>query len=398
MEVQSYYQFQEAIRLEEVRFSPIRTMIDKVNALKKEGLNVISFVAGEPDFNTPTSIKNATIKALEDNFTHYGSNHGYPLLCEQISAMFEKETGACYHPATEILVTCGGAEAINHALLATINPGDEVIIFSPSFVNYENLVRLCGGIVVSVPLKAENQFQIDLSETKSHLTDKTKMIILNNPCNPTGAVYTYDTLQGLASIVKEHGLLLFSDEIYSRLTYDVPFYSIAAFPEIREQSIILGGFSKTYAMTGWRLGYLLTDKLLFPSLLKIHQYSTTCCPTFLQVGLANAMSLPETEDAVMQMLTTFHERRNCMLELLRPITALSCVVPNGAFYLFVDVSGSGLNGLEFADRLLLEQQVATVPGIGFGTEYHNYVRFSYATSTEQIMEGMRRLKIFTDSI
>lgn len=398
MEQNRNFTFQEAKRLEEVRFSPIRSMIDKVAALRKEGKNVISFVAGEPDFNTPAAIKEATISALNQNFTHYGSNHGYPLLCEKISELFYLDTGAVYEPSTEVLVTCGGAEAINHALLATINPGDEVIIFTPSFVNYENLVRLCGGTVVAIPLKAENRFQIDLEETMAHINSNTKMIILNNPCNPTGSVYTKETLTGLAALVQKHELLLFSDEIYSKLTYDTPFTSIATFPEIRKQSIILGGFSKTYAMTGWRLGYLLADKELFPSLLKIHQYTSTCCPTFLQVGLANSITLPDTVSEVNHMIATFKDRRNLMMSMLQKITTLNCVTPNGAFYLFIDVSATGLTGQDFADRLLKEQLVATVPGIGFGKEFGNFIRLSYATSTENIAEGMKRLQDFVVSL
>ncbi len=398
MEQNAEFGFREALRLQKVRFSPIRNMIDKTTALKKKGRDVISFVAGEPDFATPAPIKDATITALNQNYTHYGSNHGYPLLCEKISRFFYEDTGITYDPAIEILITCGGAEAINHTILATVNPGDEVIIYTPSFVNYENMVTLCGGKVVSIPLKAENQFQINLAETEKNITRRTKMIIVNNPCNPTGTVYTRETLQGLAGLVKKYGLLLFADEIYNKLAYDFPFTSIAAFPEIRKQSIILGGFSKTYAMTGWRLGYLLTDASLFPSLLKVHQYATTCCPTFLQVGLANAIDLPDTVSEVKSMVKTYEKRRNCMLSMLSQINTLHCVKPNGAFYLFIDVSATGLGGQTFADKLLKEQLVAVVPGEGFGKDFYHFIRLSYAVSTQSIVAGMDRIRTFVEHL
>lgn len=383
-----------ADRLTDVGFSPIRTMIDKVNALKEEKQDVISFVAGEPDFHTPMPIKEATIQALLENQTHYGSNRGNLMLRKKISARFLQETGVYYQPHDEILITNGGAEGINHALLSCINPGDEVIIFSPSFINYENLVQLCGGVIVSIPLKAENNFQIDPIETESHITCKTKMIILNNPCNPTGTVYTKETLSILCEIACRYNVILFSDEIYSKLTYDVPFYSIASFPNMKERSIILSGFSKTYAMTGWRLGYLLTDSRLYSSLLKVHQYASTCCPTFTQIGLAKALDLPETEQEVAHMLSEFKERRDLIISLLDTIPKLHYVKPAGAFYVFVDVSETGLDGQSFANALLEKQLVGSVLGTAFGTTYTSYIRLSYATSKENIKKGMQRIQSF----
>lgn len=383
-----------ADRLKNVGFSQIRTMIDKMNTLREEKKDVVSFVAGEPDFNTPLPIKEATMDALLKNYTHYGSNRGDLLLRKKISSQFLEETGIYYRPEDEILITSGGAEGINHALLSCINPGDEVIIFSPSFVNYENLVHLCGGIVISIPLKAENNFQIDPVETESHISNNTKMIILNNPCNPTGAVYTKKTLSRLCEISFRYNIILFSDEIYGKLTYDASFCSISSFPNMKERSIILGGFSKTYAMTGWRLGYLLTDARLYSSLLKVHQYASTCCPTFTQMGLAKALDLPETTQEVSYMLSEFRNRRDLIISLLDTIPKLHYVKPDGAFYVFVDVSETGLDGQSFANALLEQQLVGSVPGTAFGTSYTSYVRLSYATSMENIKKGMQRIQNF----
>lgn len=387
-----------AARLSEVSFSAIRVVMDKVRALREAGRDVVPLVAGEPDFNTPEAIKEATVQALRQNHTHYGSNRGEPALRRKIAALLERESGVSYDPETEILVTCGGAEAINHALLGTIDPGDEVILFSPAFVSYENLVRLCGGIVVDIPLRRENGFQIDLAEAEAHITERTKMIVINNPCNPTGVVYSRAVLSGLAALACKYNLLVFTDEIYSRLTYGVPFLSMASFPGMRERTILLGGFSKTYAMTGWRLGYLAADKRLTTQLLKLHQYSTTSEPTFLQIGLANAVDSPETCREVEEMIAEFSARRALLLAGLDGIPPLRYVRPDGAFYVFLDVSGTGLTGEEFAARLLEEQLVGTVPGIGLGRACGDFIRLSYATSRENIAEGLKRIGEFVRSL
>jgi aspartate/methionine/tyrosine aminotransferase len=390
--------FAGAERMDSTSSSLIRVMLDKVRAMKDAGKTVIPLVAGEPDFNTPEPIKKATISALEANFTHYGSNRGMPELREKISKILERDMEVHYDPATEILVTCGGAEAINNALLSTISPGDEVIIFSPAFVSYENLVHLAGGTVVSLPLKEENGFQIDLSETEAHITNRTRMIILNNPCNPTGVAYHREILEGLAKLACKYDLLVFSDEIYDRLTYDEPFCSMASFPGMRERALIMCGFSKTYAMTGWRLGYLAVDKRHMDYILKFHQYSTTCCPTFLQIGLANSVDLPETETAVKEMQNKFKERRKLIMEQLDKIPQIHYVRPSGAFYVFIDVSDTGLSGQEFSERLLEEKLVGTVPGIGLGKECGDFVRLSYATSNENILEATNRMADFVKSL
>ncbi|MFT8888216.1 MAG: pyridoxal phosphate-dependent aminotransferase [Ethanoligenens sp.] len=388
--------FAGAHRLEDMSISLIRIVMDKAKAMADAGAPVVPFVAGEPNFNTPEPIKEAAIQAILENHTHYTSNRGLPALRACIARQMQADTGLRYDPETEIVVTSGGAEAINNALIAMLDPGDEVIVFSPAFINYENVARICGASVIHIPLKKENDFQIDVDEVRARLTPKTKMIVMNNPCNPTGVLYTKETLEQFSKLIVENNLLAFSDEIYSRLTYDgQSFYSLVSFPGMRERTIVMNGFSKTYAMTGWRIGYLCADKRMMPHMMKVHQYSTTCSPTFIQVGLAKAMEAPETKRAVDDMVAAFAQRRRLILDGLHTIPQLDFVTPRGAFYVFVDVSGTGLSGEEFSNRLLEKTYVATVPGIGLGKECVDFVRFSYATSDENIIEGIKRLRTFT---
>lgn len=396
---QAYDIFAGAKRLREVSFSPIRIVLDKAADMRAAGKNIIPFIAGEPDFDTPEDIKAATIAAITNNFTHYGSNRGLPRLRKAIADKLAEEAGLSYNPETEVLVTSSGAEAINNALIATLDAGDEVIVFTPAFVNYENLVHLCGATVVGIALKAENGFQPDVEEVRARITPRTKMIILNNPCNPTGVVYSEEVLAGLAGLCIEHNLLAFSDEIYSTLTYDgVKFHAMAGFPGMRERTITMNGFSKAYAMTGWRLGYLAADVRLIRHILKVHQYSTTCSPTFIQVGLADAINTPGTRKAVADMVAAFADRRRVLLAGLDKIPKLRYTRPDGAFYVFVDVSGTGLSGDEFASRLLEEHLVATVPGSGLGSGCDNFIRLSFATSTENILAGLKELADFTAAL
>lgn len=380
--------------IQRVEASPIRAILDRAAVLRSQGNKVIPLSAGEPNFNTPSPIKEAVKKAIDENYSHYGSNRGLPELRQILAEQNARETGVAYDPETEVFITSSGAEAINNAILAFVDAGDEVIIFTPAFVSYKNLVKFCGGVFVDLPLKKEDGFQIDPAALEAAVTEKTKMIILNNPNNPTGAVYTKESLAAVAKIAVEHNLLVVSDEMYSKLTYeDAAFTSICEFPGMKERSLIISGFSKTYAMTGWRLGWILTDRKLGVPLLRMHQYSTTCSPTFIQKGLADAMLLPETQAEVSAMVDAFARRRKLILEGLDELTALSYVKPYGAFYVMVDVSKTGLTGQEFALRLLEEQFVATVPAIGLGDACKDFIRISYAASEEDITEGLRRMRV-----
>lgn len=386
-------------RVQRMEASPIRAVLDRAAALSAEGKQVIPFSAGEPNFNTPEPIKQETIRAIEQNYSHYSSNRGIAGLRTMLSRKILSETGVSYDPEHEIFITSGGAEAINNAILAFIEDGDEVIIFTPAFVTYKNLVNYTGGKFVDIPLKPENGFQIDPDEVEKQITDRTKMIILNNPNNPTGTVYHRSVLEQLAALAVKHNLLVLSDEMYSRIIYDdASFVSMASLPGMKDRTILINGFSKTYAMTGWRLGYIATDRRLGVPILKMHQYCTTCSPTFIQQGLINALEQPETEMAVANMLQEFAKRRSAILQGLSQIPKLSYIRPDGAFYVMVDVSATALTGLEFCQRLLEEAFVATVPGIGLGKACGNFIRLSYATSDENIAEGLKRIRAFVSTL
>ncbi len=383
-----------AKRLDQMFISPIRTVLDKAKTMEDHGLNVVRLLAGEPDFQTPEDIKEATVRAIRANFTHYGSNRGQPQLRKAIARILAEDCHVTYDPEEEIIVTSSGAEAINNALLSFIDPGDEVILFTPAFVSYENMVYMCGGKAVDIPLKLESGFQIDLDEVEQSITCKTKMIVINNPCNPTGAVYSRTVLTGLAHLAQKHNLLVFSDEIYNRLTYNGSFCSMASIGGMKERTIVMNGFSKTYAMTGWRMGYLVSDKRLISRIMKIHQYSTTCSPTFIQEGLADALFTPGTMEAVDRMIREFALRRDAITKGLEKIPGLRFSKPDGAFYVFVYVKDTGLAGDTFASRLLNEKLVATVPGGALGKGCDDFVRLSFAASMENIALGLDRIRGF----
>lgn len=384
-----------ADRLENMYFSPVRQVLEKAAEISQQGHAVIPFSAGEPDFDTPSQIKEDTIAAIEGNLTHYAPNRGVLALRAEISKSLESHCGVYYDPKDEIILTAGGAEAVNNAFLAFINPGDEVIVFTPAFMNYENMIAMTGGVMVAIPLEKKDEFQINIEKVKANITPKTKMIVVNNPCNPTGVVYKKEILQQLSEVAIEHNLLVFSDEIYNEICYDgEECCSIASFKGMKERTITMNGFSKSYAMTGWRLGILASHVDIITKLLKIHQYTTTCTPTFIQHGLVTAMNSSRTVQEKKEMLQAFTRRRTLLLEGLDEIGSLSYIKPMGAFYVFVDVSKTGMTGEEYASRLLEEKYVATVPGIKLGKECGDFIRISFATSDENIKEGLKRMKEF----
>lgn len=388
-----------AKRLAKVEASPIRTILDRAAALRAQGMPVIPFSAGEPDFNTPTDIKEATIRAITNNQTKYTSNRGYPALRRVLQGYIARETTVTYDPETEILVTSSAAEALNNSIMSFVDEGDDVIVLTPSFISYKCLVNLCGANYVDIPLDGANGFQVDLDAVRAAITDRTKMLIMNNPCNPTGAVMDYETVKTLCELAVEHNFLILSDEIYSRLVYDgAKFYSVASFPGMKDHSIIVSGFSKTFAMTGWRIGYIATAKKLADRILRTHQYSTTCSPLFIQVGLSEAMDTPRTRKQVEEMLEAFAGRRALIMKGLDEIPGLTYSKPYGAFYIMVDVSGLNMTSTEFSTKLLEEKYVATVPAIGLGDATGKYVRISYATSEENIKEGIRRIKEMVEEL
>ena len=380
-----------AKRIDQVQMSSIRVVMEKVEKLKSQGKSVVSLCAGEPDFNTPEGIKKATIEALNNNQTHYSSNRGYLGLRQKVAQLLKEQTTVDYDSDQEIIMTCGCSEAINNACLAFIEPGDEVIIFTPAFVSYQNTILLCEGIPVEISLKASNGFQIDIEELKSKITNKTKMMIINNPSNPTGAVYQKETLEKVCQLARENNILILADEIYNQLDYEKQYVSIASFENMKDYTIIVNGFSKAYAMTGWRMGYIAASKKHIDHILKVHQYTTTSQMTFAQIGMAKAIDQEDVKKEVQHMIQTFHERRTFIMEQLDQCAMLSYVKPHGAFYIMVDVSKTGLTGQEFADKLL-EYGVAVVPANGFGKNLNNFIRISFASSKENIEEAFVRIK------
>ncbi|HWP51766.1 MAG TPA: pyridoxal phosphate-dependent aminotransferase [Clostridia bacterium] len=388
-----------ARRLESMYFSPVRQVMERVAEVKAAGHSVISFSAGEPDFNTPELIKQKTIEAILKNETHYAPNRGTLALRTEIAKFLRHNFGLDYDPATEILLTCGGAEAVNVVFMAMVDPGDEVIVFTPAFMNYENVIAEAGGKMIAVPLRKEDGFQINPETLEAHITSRTKMVVINNPCNPTGIVYSRQVLEQVAQVCKKHNLIVLSDEIYNKIVYNgVECCSVATLPGMRERTVTMNGFSKAYAMTGWRMGYLAAPAEMTSNLLKIHQYTTTCISTFSQIGVEQAMNAPETLAEVDAMVGAFSCRRTLLMSGLDQIPGLSYIVPEGAFYIFVDVSGTGMDGDAFAARLLESQYVGCVPGSKLGKESGNFIRISYATSEANIEEGLRRIAKFVSEL
>lgn len=387
----------EAARyLESVSFSPIRAILERAREMGRTGEKVISFGVGEPDFPTPEPIKRGTMEALANDRTHYCSNRGVLELRQEVAGLLKRSTGIDYDPDEEILITTGGAEAIHHAFAAFLNPGDEVLIPTPAFLTYGNVARMCGAVPVFLPLRPERRFQIDLDDLRASVGNRTRMIVINSPGNPTGAVYPREQLEGVCRLACERDLLVFSDEIYNRLVYEGEFHSVASFPGMKERTLLMNGFSKTYAMTGWRLGYLAADKKRMAPLLKVHQYTTTSGNTFVQEGVAKGLRSPETENAVREMIRRFASRRDLVLRSLEDIRGLSFIRPDGAFYVLVDVSSTGMSGETFAESLLEERRIATVPAVGFGAGFDNYIRLSFAASDEDLVQGMAIMKEFVE--
>lgn len=388
--------YQGANRLRNVGFSAIRQTLDRAAELRADGKDVVALSAGEPSFNTPELIKNYAIRAIEDNYTHYGSNRGYLPLRKKISKKIQKEINKIYNPETEIVFTTGGAEGLNNAIISIVNPGDEVIIVSPAFVTYKNLVTMCGGKSVEVSTFMENHFHPNIEEIKAVISNRTKLLILNNPNNPTGAVYPRYVIEALCDLAKEYNFIILSDEMYSELIYEGEFISVASIPGMKERSIIVNGFSKTYAMTGWRIGYLYSDQRLINHIMKVHQYSSTCSPTFIQVGMDWAIDSEEVHRDVCFMKHEFEKRREILISKLNEIPELMYSKPEGAFYTLVDVSNTGLTGEIFAKRLLEEYYTAVVPVVSMGVEKdcRDYIRISFAASENEIVEGLNRIGTF----
>ena len=353
--------------------SGIRKFFDLLSSLE----GVISLGVGEPDFVTPWHIREAATYSLERGYTMYTSNYGMLELRQELAGYLERHYGVSYQHEREILVTVGVSEGLDLALRAILNPGDEVIIPEPWYVSYPPCVILAGGIPVFVPTSKQNNFVLKAEDVEPLINKHTKAILIGYPSNPTGAVMSREELSKIARLAQKYNLLVISDEIYARLVYGVEHTCFASLPGMREQTILLGGFSKAFAMTGWRIGYLAANQQLIEAMLKIHQYTMLCVPTMSQMAAIEA--LRSGEDDVDKMVKEYDRRRKFIVKRLNEI-GLPCFEPKGAFYAFPSIEATGMNSEEFAERLLMEERVAVVPGSAFGQCGEGFVRCCYATS------------------
>ncbi|WP_026370413.1 aminotransferase class I/II-fold pyridoxal phosphate-dependent enzyme [Kallotenue papyrolyticum] len=378
-------------RVQAVPPSGIRRFFDIAATMQ----DVISLGIGEPDFVTPDVIREAGIRSIQQGYTAYTSNSGLLELRQALAAHLQRLYGVRYDPEHELLITVGVSEALQNAMLALIDPGDEVIIPEPCFVAYGPSVVFAGGTPVYVPTRVEDNFQVSAATIRAAITPRTKGILIGYPNNPTGAVISRERLLEIATLAAEHDLLVFSDEIYDRLVYGTTHTCVAALPGMRERTVLLGGFSKAYAMTGWRLGYLAAPEAITAAVRKIHQYAIMSAPTMSQYAALAA--LQQGEPDVQRMLAEYDRRRQVIVSGLRQI-GLPTFEPQGAFYVFPRVDHLGLSSSEFAERLLLEQRVAVIPGDAFGPSGAGFVRACYATAMSQIEAALDRIERFVRSI
>ncbi len=383
-----------------------KVLSDKVRDMKPSGIRkffdiagtmegVISLGVGEPDFSTPWAIRKAAIRTLERKNIIYGPNKGLESLRNAISGHIAKKHGVAYNSDNEVIVTVGGSEAIDLAVRGIVNPGDEVLVVEPCFVCYAPLVELVGGVAVPVPTRIENNFKLTVDDLKDKITDKTKMLILPFPNNPTGAVMTREDLEPIAELLRGTDIIVLSDEIYSELTYGLRHFSIIELEDMRERTILVNGFSKAYAMTGWRLGYMAAPEPIISQLVKIHQYGIMCSPYISQNAAVEALTSCEAE--VAKMVNEYNIRRRFLVAEFNRV-GLECFNPEGAFYVFPSIRSTGLTSEQFCERLLMEEKVATVPGSAFGDSGEGFIRISYAYSLKHLMEAVKRIEKFINRL
>ncbi len=374
-------------RVEQLSPSGIRRFFDLLAAMD----GVISLGVGEPDFTTPWHIREKAIDSIKNGYTMYTSNSGMPELRTELSRYLKGSYNVEYDPGTELLITVGVSEALDLAMRSILNPGDEVIMTDPCYVAYEPCVLMAGGTAVKIATREEDNFEIEASDIEAGLSDKTKAILLGYPANPTGAVMPKEKLEQIGELARQRHLLVIADEIYSRLTYNGPHTCFASLPGMRENTIFLNGFSKAYAMTGWRIGYAAGPQEIIAAMTKVHQYTIMCVPIMAQIAAIEA--LQSGEAASNEMVQDYNRRRLLMLKGLGDI-GLSCFEPKGAFYAFPSIKSTGMTSEEFAEKLLTEEKVAVVPGTAFGQCGEGYVRCCYATATSEIEEALRRMEHF----
>ncbi|CUX19475.1 pyridoxal phosphate-dependent aminotransferase [Clostridium sp. C105KSO13] len=383
-------EYKTAKRMESLPFSEIRAVMEKATKMQQAGEKVIHLEIGRPDFDTPEKIKEAAYESLKAGHVFYTSNYGVPALRKEIAEWETKNHGVVCE-AEEVLVTVGVGEATYASMAAFLQEGDEVLVPNPVWLNYIHVPGSLGAKPVTYSLREENDYQIDFAELEEKLTDKTKMIVIVNPSNPTGGVFSRDTLEKLSKIAVKYDLLVVADEIYSQLVYDgVNHTSIASLPGMKERTITLGGFSKAYSMTGWRLGYMCAPKKVIQACVRVHQYTVTCAPSFVQE--AGITALRDCAEDVEIMRKEYQRRKDYMVKALNEIEGISCNNPQGAFYIFVNIKSLGMPSMEVAEYLLDSAKIALVPGAAFGSEGEGYLRVSYACSYEDLQEACVRIK------
>lgn|SRR5574344_633333 len=378
-------------KIQEIKPSGIRKFFDIVSEMK----DAISLGVGEPDFETPWHIRDEGIYAFEQGRTFYTSNAGLKDLRTEISNYLKRKQNVEYNPDDEILVTVGGSEAIDIGLRAMLNPGDEVIIPQPAYVSYEPCTYLAGGVPVIINLKAENEFRLTAEELENAITDKTKILILPFPNNPTGAIMEREDLEKIAKVIIEKDIFVMSDEIYASLTYKGKHVSITNIDGLKERTILINGFSKAFAMTGWRLGFACGPKEIIKQMIKIHQYAIMCAPTISQYAAIEA--LKHGDEDVENMRTSYNQRRRFLINAFKQMN-LECFEPYGAFYVFPCIKEFGMTSEEFATKFLEEEKVAAVPGTAFGQSGEGYLRISYAYSLDKLKIAMDRLNNFITNL
>lgn len=378
-------------RVKNIKPSGIRRFFDIASTME----GVISLGVGEPDFSTPWAIRKAAIKVLERKQVVYGPNLGIAPLRQAITDKLKKTHGVAYNPDNQIIVTVGGSEAIDLAIRGMIDPGDEVLVVEPCFVCYAPLVELVGGVAVPVPTRLENNFKLTVEDLKDKVTDRTKLLILPFPNNPTGAIMTREDLEPIADFLRGTDIMVLSDEIYSELTYGRKHFSIIELPDMAERTIYVNGFSKAYAMTGWRLGYVAAPEPIVHQIFKIHQYGIMCSPYISQNAAIEALT--NCDEEVAAMVKEYNIRRTYLVNEFNRL-GLTCFSPEGAFYVFPCIKSTGLSSEEFCERLLFEEKVAVVPGSAFGDSGEGYIRISYAYSLKHLMEAISRIEKFINSL
>lgn len=378
-------------KIVQIQPSGIRKFFDIVSEME----GAISLGVGEPDFDTPWHIREEGIYSLEQGRTIYTSNSGLMELREEVCKYLHRRFQVSYNPKTEVMITVGGSEAIDIALRAMLDSGDEVLVPQPSYVSYVPCVTLADGVPVIIELQEKDEFKLTRQQLLDNITDKTKVLILPFPNNPTGSIMTYDDLKDIVDVIIEKDLYVISDEIYSELTYGSDHVSIASFPGMRERTILINGFSKSYAMTGWRLGYATGPEVILKQMLKIHQFAIMCAPTTSQYAAIEALRNGDSD--VEMMRESYNERRRYLLKALRDI-GFDCFEPYGAFYVFPSIKKFGMTSDEFANRLLQEEKLAVVPGTAFGDSGEGFLRISYAYSIDELKIALERLERFIKNL